>query len=364
MRVLVVAPNIRIPDTHGGSTHVTELVASLRAHAPTLLVARSGSAGDDIVGAGLLPRTAPFGLRHGLAALHGARAWPRARRFAPDVVYERGSAWGTGGLLAAALGIPHVTMVLDEHASPWSLARAHTIIATDPLLVPPRFRDKAVRVSWGANVERFRPGLDGVAVRARYGLGEATVVAYSGSFRAWHGLATLVDAAARVHDRDVRFLLIGDGPERARVERHIGRLGLADRFAFTGAVAYADMPAHMAAADVFVAPFDPDAHPLSRERGFALDPLKLFESLAMEVPTITVDTPNIAALFRDGEHLRLVPHRDPGALAAALRDILVRRDDARAMARRGAEKVRREHTWPAHAEQLTRLFARAIAERR
>jgi len=362
VRVLVVAPNIRIPDTHGGSTHVTELVASLRAHAPTLLVARRGSSGADIVGAGLLPRT-PAGLRHGLAAVQGVRAWPSVRRFAPDVVYERGSAWGTGGLLAAALGIPLVTMVLDEHVSAWSLARAHTIIATDPLLVPQRFRGKAVRVSWGANVERFRPGLAGADVRRRHGLGDARVVAYSGSFRAWHGLATLVEAAAQLRDRDVRFLLVGDGPERAEVQRRIARLGLADRFAFTGALAYADVPAHMAAADVFVAPFDPDAHPLSRRRGFALDPLKLFESLAMEIPTITVDTPNIAALFRDGEHLRLVPRRDASALAATIGDVLDRPADARAMAGRGAAKVRREHTWPAHAEHLTRLFARAIAER-
>jgi glycosyltransferase involved in cell wall biosynthesis len=364
MRVLVVAPNIRIPDTHGGSTHVAELVAGLRAHAPTLLVAREGSTGDDVVGVGMLGRTPPAGLRHAIALLHAARAWRAAHRFAPDVVYERGSAWGTGAMLATALGIPLVAMVLDEHASPLSLARAHAIIATDPTLVPRRFRGKAVRVSWGANVGRFHAGIDGGAVRARFGLARAPVVAYAGSFRAWHGLDAIVGAAERLVGRHVRFLMIGDGPEREPLAREIARRGLADRFAFAGAVPYADVPAHLAAADLFVAPFDPDAHPLSRRRGFALDPLKLFEALAMDLPTITVDAPNIAALFHDGVHLRLVAPRDPVALADAIARGLDRPDEARAMARRGGDKVRREHTWAAHARHLTELFAAAIAGRR
>ncbi|HRI10923.1 MAG TPA: glycosyltransferase, partial [Nannocystaceae bacterium] len=365
MRILVVSTSIRVPGTHGGSTHVSELVAALRAHAPTMLVARAGSKGPDVVGVGVLKRTAPAGLRHGTAALHAGLALARARAFAPDVIYERGASYGAGAMLSAVLKVPMITMVLDEHVSPISLARASRLIATDLGVVPARYRHKAVRVSWGANVERFRPDVDGSAVRARHGLDGAFVVGYSGTFRAWHGLPTLVDAAARLGGRKVRFFLVGEGPERAALERSIAAAGLGDRFVFAGRVPYEAMPEHMAAMDVVAAPFDPDRHDLSRTRGFTLDPLKVFESVAMARPTFTIDAANIRALFGDdGVHLRYAPARDGEALARLIAWAQDEPAAAQAMAERGALKVAREHTWAAHGAHLVQIFEELLAEQR
>lgn len=363
MRILVVTTSIQIPGTHGGSTHVSELVAALRAHAPTMLIARRGSEGPDVVGVGLLGRTAPAGLRLGSAALHAGLALARARAFRPDVIYERGSSYGTGAMLSAALGIPMITMVLDEHVSRLSLRRAARVIATDVGVVPPRHRAKAVRVSWGANVERFHPEIDGAGVRARYGLEDQCVVGYAGTFRAWHGLPSLIDAAARLRGRDLRFLLVGDGPERPAIERKIADAGLAERFVLTGQIPYEAMPEHLAAMDVVAAPFDPDGHDLSRTRGFTLDPLKVFESVAMARPTITVDAANIRALFGDdGDHLRYAPARDGEALADRIAWAQQNPEEARAMAARGAAKVAREHTWAAHGAHLVQIFAEILEE--
>ncbi|MFO0637290.1 MAG: glycosyltransferase family 4 protein [Nannocystaceae bacterium] len=287
-------------------------------------------------------------------------------RFAPDVIYERASSYGmSGSLLGLALGVPVVCMVLDEHRSPLSLRYASRIIATDTTLVPPRFRDKAVQVSWGANVERFHPGVDASAVRQRWGLGEGRVVTYAGSFRDWHGVDVLVAAMARWRGAPATVLLVGDGPERAPRPRPQGSLSPAHhRFVFTGAVPYDDMAQYLAASDVFVAPFVPERHPLSRRRGFVLDPLKLFESLAAEVPTVSVRSRNIMALFEDGVHLSLVDSGDADALAQAIARLCDDPIAARQLARRGAEKVRREHTWRAHADQLMALFEQVRAEAR
>lgn len=362
MRVLVVATNIDVPGTHGGSTHVSELVAALGERAQTMLLARRGSHGPGVLDVGLWPRTPPFGLRHTLATVVGASALAAVRRFAPDVIYERASSYGTGSLLGLALGIPVVCMVLDEHRSPLSLRYASRIIATDTTLVPPRFRAKAVQVSWGANVERFHPGVDASAVRRRWGLGDGRVVTYAGSFRDWHGVDVLIAAMSRWHGAPATVLLVGDGPERVALQAQAARLPAHHRFVFTGAVPYDEMAQYLAASDVFVAPFVPERHPLSRRRGFVLDPLKLFESLAAEVPTVSVRSRNIMALFEDGVHLSLVDSGDADALARAIATACDDPVAARQLARRGAEKVRREHTWRAHADQLIALFEQVRAE--
>ena len=49
MRVLYVAQNIRVPGTHGGSTHVVEVTRALRRHHDVTLIARRGSTGQGVL---------------------------------------------------------------------------------------------------------------------------------------------------------------------------------------------------------------------------------------------------------------------------------------------------------------------------
>jgi len=363
MRILVVATHIKVPDAHGGSTHVGELVANLRRHGPTLLLARNGSSGDDVVGVCFYAKHPPWGLKHALAASYFPKSLAAAKRFAPDVIYERGSSNGLGMMLSRALGIPMLTMVLDEHFSGLSLRHAKRIIATNIDLIPAAHRHKGVKVSWGANTDHFRADLDPAPARDRFGFTpEQTVVGYTGSFQDWHGLRYLVEAAELLRDRPVRYLLIGDGRRRPAIEALVAERGLQDRFVFTGRVEYAEVPSLLAAADCCVAPFDPDCHPLSAREGFALDPLKVFEYLAMAKPTITIEAGNIEALFESPTHLAMVPRRDAAALSSAISAIVEDPATARAAAQLGHERVVRHHTWASHAAHLHQLFGEMISE--
>lgn len=366
MRMMVVATQIDVPGTGGGQTHVTELVTCLRSHGPTLLLARRGSTGQDVIGAGILNGNhPPPGLAHAVSLLNMQRAWPTVAKFCPEVIYERGSSYGLGAYLALRLQIPMLVMVLDEHVSPLSLRLARRIISTNPELVPEPFRHKAVKVSWGANTERFHPGVDAGGLREQLALGDGLVVAYTGTMQPWHGLGCLVDAAKHLQARPIRFLMIGGvGDRLARAKELTERAGVADRFVFTGQVPYADVPRYLAAADLCVAPFTPSAHTFSRKQGYALDPLKLFEYLAMAKPTITIRARNIEGLFRDGEEISLVPPEDPEALAAAIGWVADHPDQARAIAQRGYQRVVEQYTWQAHAGQLVHLFEAMAEEER
>jgi glycosyltransferase involved in cell wall biosynthesis len=310
MRILVVATEILLPDAHGGSTHVQELCEHLRAHGPTLLLCRRGSSGEGIAAIGRPMRRYPAALRHVDAVRNLPTALSVARQFAPDVIYERCTSYGLGAMLSMALDVPLLTMVLDQRYSWLSLLRASRLVATRLDIVPSPVRGKAVKVSWGANPVLFDAALPRNGVR---------------------------------------------GEERRALD---------DRFVFTGSVPYAEVPRLLAAADVCAAPFSPDAHGPSRKHGFTLDPLKVFEYLALGKPTITIRAPNIEALFADGEHLLLVEPADDRDLADAIARFMDDRDLAARTAKAGRERVLERHTWAAHAEQLATVFRAMMDERR
>lgn len=363
LRMLVVASDVKIPDQHGGSTHVQELVTGLRRHGEVLLLASEGSSGEGVRGVGRRARRLfPF-LRH----LDARRALPAALReaqaFRPHVIYERCTSYGLGAMIAERLDVPMLAMVLDQRYSWRSLRRAEHLVATRLDLIPEAVRAKGVKVGWGANPERFDAGLTGQKARVEYGLGDAWVVGYSGTFRDWHGLDTLVPVAEALKDTNIRFLLVGDGPEREKLERLATEGGVADRFVITGRVPYDEVPGLLAASDACIAPFVPDRHGPSRKHGFILDPLKVFEYLSLGKPAITINAANIAGLFDEGEHLHMVSPGDTAGYVRALRGLMEQPDRARAMAQRGRDHVLAHYTWEAHATQLVGLFRKMLEAR-
>ena len=367
MRILFVAPNIVLPGANGGSTHVTEVVRALGRRHEVLALAQIGSRGPGIAGIGLGSRGGPS--RYLLPFLHFPLAYPLALRFRPDAIYERFSAQGLGVLLGRALRVPVVSMVLDPTATRITLDGADRLITTAPHLVPARYQHKIVEVSWGANTDLFHPAIDGRPIRRRLGLtDDELVVGYTGAFYHWHGLDTLVAAAALL-DRDpraakLRFLLVGDGKMRRDTEERIAAAGLGHRFLLTGRVPYEDVPGHIAASDICVAAYDPDRHEELRRHGMFFDPLKVFEYLAVARATVTLDSPNMRRLFQDGEHALLVPPGRPEPLAAAI--LRAASDPAlrERLGRAGRELVLQRYSWQAHGDQLSALFTELVDARR
>ena len=135
MRILFVASNIECPGTNGGSTHVTEVVRHLREEDEVLVIARRGST---LEGSLAIGSRAPKGLRQLNAVRLFAQAYPAVRAFRPQVIYERGSAFGLGAMFGRALSVPTLCMVLDAQQTALSLGTARRLIATCADLVPQR----------------------------------------------------------------------------------------------------------------------------------------------------------------------------------------------------------------------------------
>jgi glycosyltransferase involved in cell wall biosynthesis len=360
MKILYLAPNIPVPGSHGGSTHVTSVYGALRARHEVMLVARRTSADPSVlaIGEGLAPV-----LKHLMPLYYLPRVLGPARRFAPDVIYERYSAFGLGVALGRLLDVPSVLMTLDRDASPISFAGSTRIVATSDSFVPERHRAKLRLVHWGVDPDRFALAPD-EALRARLAPRGERLVVYTGSCAEWHGLDVLVDVAARREGPPVVFVIVGDGEDRARVEALAQARGVRDRFAFEGRLPHERVAPYVVVADACIAPYAPARHAIFRAYGMDRDPIKVLEYMAAGKPTLTIDTPRLRALFRAGEEVILYPADDAPALGRELADVLGDAARAARIGETGARLVRDRFTWARHADELAAVFDEAIREHR
>jgi glycosyltransferase involved in cell wall biosynthesis len=180
------------------------------------------------------------------------------------------------------------------------------------------------------------------------------VVGFLGTVKPWHDLPALIRATALL-DGDgpaPRLLVVGDGPQRRRLESLARAQGV--EATFTGAVPHEDVPAHLAALDVAAVPYAGDD-------GFYFSPLKLTECLAAARPVVAADVGAIAHCVRPGETGVLYRPGDVEGLAAAIRALLADPARAAALGRAGREHVRRHHTWAGNARTVVDLARDARA---
>ena len=113
------------------------------------------------------------------------------------------------------------------------------------------------RVSPGVDTSRFYPGSGGEDVRRRLGIpDDAPVVVCTARMVRRKGQDTLVRAWPAVLERfpDARLLLVGDGPDRRRIQRLVNEHGVASSVMMTGSVPWDEIPAHVDAGNVFAMP--------------------------------------------------------------------------------------------------------------
>ena len=139
-------------------------------------------------------------------------------------------------------------------------------------------RERIIVNANGVDAERFAVG-GGAAVRRRHGIdAECLVIGFVGTFGPWHGAPVLARAFSDVTARipTAHLLLVGDGREREAAIEILRNAGNEDRVTVTGQVPPSEIPAHLDACDILVAPHVP----LADGAEFFGSPTKLFEYMA------------------------------------------------------------------------------------
>jgi glycosyltransferase involved in cell wall biosynthesis len=171
------------------------------------------------------------------------------------------------------------------------------------------FKPENARVIRAAiDLERFRCGGDGEAVRERLGVPAGVpLVTQIGNFKPQKAPLDFVRVASAVRGKhpDVWFVMVGDGPLQSAAEELARELGVAHQMVFSGW--WDDVPGLLATTSVSVL--------TSRHEGL---PCSVVESLAAGVPVVATAVNGTVEVVRSGDNGILAAAGDVAGLADAV----------------------------------------------
>jgi glycosyltransferase involved in cell wall biosynthesis len=212
-------------------------------------------------------------------------------------------------------------------------------------------RHRAVLVPNGCDCTTFRPGLKDPEFIARHNLEGQFVIGYAGLLGVAQGVDAVLDVAELLIDDDrLRFVIVGDGPERVALERALIQRSLPNVI-LAGHLERARMPGVVGAFDVaFV--------PLRRKIEGAL-PSKIYEAMATSVPVLLAAHGDSRTVIKRSE-AGLIVEYEPAAIAAAVQRLVNDPILARRLGDNGRRYVLEHHDRPAIAAVVDTLLRAAI----
>ncbi|HEX5443115.1 MAG TPA: glycosyltransferase, partial [Pirellulales bacterium] len=278
------------------------------------------------------------------------RVWGRLTRLLRQRRIDAVVTVGTGGdkmfwgrLAAWRAGVPVVISALHSTGLPdrveWLNRRLAPLTDAFIAVAAPHARylaehegcpaDKVRVIPNGVDAERFCRRPANAALRAELGLPpRAPVAAIVAALRPEKNHVLFLRAAAQVRAAvpAARFLVIGDGPERAKLAELAGRLELTDCVHFLGT--RGDIPELLALTDVVLLTSHMEANPVS-----------VLEALACQKPVVATRVGSLTETVHDGVSGYLVRPGDAAALAARVTELFGDRGKARRFGQAGRREV-------------------------
>jgi glycosyltransferase involved in cell wall biosynthesis len=203
--------------------------------------------------------------------------------------------------------------------------------------------------------EFLRPLPDAGALRKELSIApKEHVVGVVSSLVPHEGIGTLLEATQLLRERGlpVRALIVGDGPERAALQRQAADLGLGEAAIFTGRVPAARVREFHALLDVFVVPRTPD------RVCQLVTPLKPVEAMASGLCVVTSEVKALAEIIKPDVTGALTTPQDPVALADSLELLVCSPDVRRKLGDNAREWVARDRTWAHNAARYRDAYVR------
>jgi glycosyltransferase involved in cell wall biosynthesis len=189
--------------------------------------------------------------------------------------------------------------------------------------------------------------------------GAEMVVGYISNMSRREGHQYLIRAIHQLRQqtgRDIRGLLVGNGPERESLEQLATDLGMKEVIAFPGEVDHSQINAYYKAIDLFVIPRIPD---------YAADwvtPLKPYEAMALERPIIVSDLPALKEVVGENEERGLIAK--PASVESLVKQLQRYINDPALLQSKvntARDWVFTERTWSANAKRYDAIYRRLIA---
>jgi glycosyltransferase involved in cell wall biosynthesis len=189
--------------------------------------------------------------------------------------------------------------------------------------------DKIAVIPNGVDTELFSAASDVAAIRRELDIDDADeVVGIVAALRPEKNHELFLEMARRVVAQlsKARFLIVGDGPQRALLEQRAAELGVQRNVRFMGI--RDDVPRVLSAIDVFVLTSHIEANPVS-----------ILEAMSVGRPVVATDVGSIHEAVTHGRTGFLVPAGDAAGLSKRVLELLRDRKRGRAMGTAGRDAV-------------------------
>ncbi len=294
-----------------------------------------------------------------------------------DFIYERYALFNFAGILTAKLcGLPLILEVnsplsLEQYRdreiraqkfAQWAErtvcnAASQVIVVSTPLgriLQNIGVKSAKIRVMPnGVNLDKFQKRPASADLRRQWGLEGQIVIGFVGWFRNWHGLELLVEAfhKSKLANRNVKVLLIGDGPAMESLKTLVQHHDLQQSVLFTGPLRHAEVPDYLDLIDIAVQPAAVEY----------CSPMKILEYMALGKCIVAPMQENVQELLREGEEALFFTPQDVDSMASALAALAMDREKIIRMGRQARAAIdNRGFLWTVNAQTVIEIAQRLL----
>ena len=247
------------------------------------------------------------------------------------------------------------------------IVESRTLKRSDRILViNDKLRDYVIRLGAppertqvlraGINTKQFDPDRNHGTVRRQYGLNKKDIVLF---FMGWlynfSGLKEVALQLARTPNRNLKFLIVGEGDAYHELRQIQEKHSLQERLILTGKKTYSEIPALVGACDICLLPAYPDEQIMHD-----IVPIKMYEYMAMKKPVIATRLPGVMKEFGEGNGVVFVDQPE-GVIAKAME--LIRDGKVEELGSKARSFVE-QYSWDTITDEFEGILEEAIKERR
>jgi phosphatidylinositol alpha-1,6-mannosyltransferase len=194
----------------------------------------------------------------------------------------------------------------------------------------------------GTDPVRFNPSRDTGALRRRWGVGDAPVILTVARLVPHKGqdMGIRAVAALRRDFPELRYIIVGEGVDEARLRALAKELGVSDRIGFVGPMRDDELPEAYATSTIYLGASRVDNE--INVEGFGIS---FLEAAASGVPAVGGDSGGVRSAVRDGETGIIVPSTDSDAVTDAIRSLLMNPERRKQMGVAGRHAVETHFNW-------------------
>jgi phosphatidylinositol alpha-1,6-mannosyltransferase len=287
--------------------------------------------------------------------------WTHKRLGIPYVVYVNGTDLliEREGARQGAWRRRSLRLILGDCAgivatSHWCMTLATEVMQELGISVPP----PVTSVDLGVDPELFHPERDTGALRQRWGIRRAPILLTVAPLVAHKGQDVGMQALARLRNEfpSLRYILVGEGDDEARLRNLAAELDVMDRVGFAGTMRDDELPEAYATSTIYLGASRAD-HGTWAE-GFGIS---FVEASAAGLPIVAGDTGGVRSAVRHDQTGMIVDPNNVDAIISAVQQLL-RDDELRArMGAAGRSAVETHYNWQRAANETAQFVRNCVA---